>query len=57
LLKKFGLLHQEIAFANDEGIDMIIMTTTLHSNIDYESSNTFKVYEGTYYGHVMSKTH
>jgi hypothetical protein len=36
---------------------MIIMATTLHSNIDYESLKIFKVYEGTYFGHVMFKAY
>jgi hypothetical protein len=36
LLEKFGLLHWVIAFVKDEGTNMMIMKTTLHSIIDCE---------------------
>ncbi len=31
------------------------MATTMHSIIDYEPLKILKVYEGTWFGHVMSK--
>jgi hypothetical protein len=31
------------------------MVTTMHSIIDYEPLKILRVYEGTYFGHVMSK--
>jgi hypothetical protein len=33
------------------------MATVLHSIIDCESLNIHKVYEGTCFGHVMSKAY
>jgi hypothetical protein len=56
LLDKFGLLHRVIAFRKDEGINnLITMVATLHSIIDYEPLKIFRVYEGTCFGHVISK--
>lgn len=40
-LEKFHLLHRVTAFVKDEGIDLIVMATTLHSNVDYKSLNFF----------------
>jgi len=55
LLDRFGLLHQVIAFIKNESINLSIMATTLHSIIDYEPLNILRVYEGTCFGHVMSR--
>ncbi len=55
LLDKFGLLHQVIAFVKDESINVFTMVIALHSIIDCEPLNILRVYEGTYFGHVMSK--
>jgi hypothetical protein len=33
------------------------MATIMHSIIDYEPLKILKVYEGTCFGHVMSKAH
>ncbi len=55
LLDIFGLLHQVIAFVKYEGTNLFVMATTMHSIIDYEPLKIFKVYEGTCFGHLMSK--
>jgi hypothetical protein len=55
LLEKFGLLHQVFDFIKIECINLVVMVTTLHFIIDYEPLKSFKVYEGTWFGHVMSK--
>jgi hypothetical protein len=55
LLDKFGLLHRVIAFVKDEGTNLSPMGTTLHSIIDCEPLRILRVYEGTRFGHVMSK--
>jgi len=36
LLERFGLLHQVIAFVNNEGINLTTMAIVLHSIIDCE---------------------
>jgi hypothetical protein len=57
LLDIFGILHQVIAFVKDEGTNLCAMATTLHSIVDCEPLKILKVYEGTCFGHVMSKAH
>jgi hypothetical protein len=49
------MLHQVIAFGKDEGINLSIMVATMHSIINYEPLKILRVYEGTCFGHVMSK--
>jgi hypothetical protein len=49
------MLHQVIAFVKDEGTNLSIMVTTMHSIINYEPLKILRVYEGTCFGHVMSK--
>jgi hypothetical protein len=36
-------------------VNLVIMIATLHSFIDYELLKILRVYEGTCFGHVMSK--
>jgi len=55
LLDRFDLLHQIIAFVKDENIDLFVTTIVMHSIIDCEPQKILKVYEGTCFGHVMSK--
>jgi hypothetical protein len=55
LLDKFGLLHQVIAFVKDESINLSTMVAVMHSIIDYEPLKIFRIYEGTCFGHVVSK--
>jgi hypothetical protein len=55
LLDRFGLLHRVIAFIKDKSINLSAMATILHSIIDYEPLNIIRVYEGTCFGHVMSR--
>jgi hypothetical protein len=55
LLDKFGLLHQFIAFVKDESTNIFAMVVALHSIIDCEPLKILRVYEGTCFGHVMSK--
>jgi hypothetical protein len=55
LLEKFGLLHWVIAFVKDESANFFTMVVVLHSIIDCEPLKILKVYEGTYFEHVMSK--
>ncbi len=45
-----------IAYLKDESINLITMTFALCSNIDYQPLKLLKVYEGTCFKHVMSKT-
>jgi hypothetical protein len=55
LLSKFGLVNCVIAFEKDEGNNLRSMASTLCSIIDYQPLRLLKVYEGTCFGHVMSK--
>jgi len=55
LLEKFGLIHRVLAFVKDEGNNLVSMATTLCSFVDCELLNLPKVYEGTSFGHVLSK--
>jgi len=57
LLEEFHLLHWVMAFVKDEGIDLIVMATTLHSNVDYKSLNFFSIYDNKCFGHVMFKAY
>jgi hypothetical protein len=45
-----------MAFVKDENSNIGIMTISLQFIIDYEPLKPLWVYEGTYFGHVMSKT-
>ncbi len=55
LLEKFGLIHQVLALVKNEGNNLAYMATTLCSIVDCELLNLPKVYEGTSFGHVLSK--
>jgi hypothetical protein len=55
LLENFGLIHQVIIFVKDEGNNLGIIATTLHSIIDCELLKLLQVYEGTCFGHVVFK--
>lgn len=44
LLERCGLLHQVLAFVNDESTNLITMATTLHSIIGCERLKILKVY-------------
>jgi len=44
-----------IAFVKVEGTNLVAMVIALHSIIDCELLKILKVYEGTCFGHVMSK--
>ncbi len=57
LLEKFGFLHWMMVFVKDEGTNLTIMVAILYSIIDYEPLKILKVYEGTYFKHVMSKAY
>jgi hypothetical protein len=57
LLERFHLLHRVIAFVKDEGIDLIVMATTLHSIVDYIPLDFFSIYDGTCFRHVMFKAY
>jgi hypothetical protein len=54
---KSGLLHWVIVFLKDETINLTIITTTMHSIINCESLQIFKVYGGTCFGHMMCKAY
>ncbi len=56
LLSKFGLIHHVIAFIKDEGNNLSIMATALCFIIVCQPLTFNHVYEGAYFGHVMSKT-
>jgi hypothetical protein len=55
LLDRYGHLHGVIAFVKDENIDLTTMATTMHSIIDCELLKICRVYEGTWFGHLMFK--
>jgi hypothetical protein len=55
LLDIFGILHWVIAVVKEESTNLSILVTIIHSIIDCEPLKIFKVYEGTCFGHVMSK--
>jgi len=55
LFPKFGLIHCVIAFVKDEGNNLTTMASTLCSIIGFEPLKLIKVYESTYFKHVMSK--
>jgi hypothetical protein len=55
LLSKFKLVHHVIAFVKDEGSNLTSMASALCSIIDCQHLRLLKVYEGTCFGHVMSK--
>jgi hypothetical protein len=55
LIEKYGLLHQVIAFVKDEGNNLTTMAIVLYSIVDYKPLNLLRVYEGTCFGHIMSK--
>jgi hypothetical protein len=55
LLDKFGLLHPVIAFVKDEGTNLSTMAAILHSIIDCETLKILRVYEGTWFGHVIPR--
>jgi hypothetical protein len=44
-----------ISFVKDEGNNLAIVATTLHSVINCEPLKILRVYEGTCFGHVMFK--
>ncbi len=51
------MLHWVIAFVKNEGTNLATMVITLHSIVDCEPLNNFRVYEGTSFGHVMFKAY
>ncbi len=55
LLEKYELMHQMITFVKDEGSNLMFMATTLCSIVDYRPLKLQRVYEGTCFGHIMSK--
>jgi hypothetical protein len=55
LLSNFGLMHHAIAFMKDENNNLSTMATALHSIIIYQLLKFNQIYEGTCFGHVMSK--
>ncbi len=55
LLEKIGLIHRVLAFVQDEGGNLGSMAMTLQSIIDCKLLKILQVYEGTCFGHVMSK--
>ncbi len=57
LLERFHLLHRLIAFVKDEGIDLIVMATTLHSIVDCKLLKFFNIYNNKCFGHVMFKVY
>jgi len=57
LLEKYDLMHHVITFVKDENNILMFMAITLHSIIDYHLFKSQWIYEGTYYGHIMSKAY
>jgi hypothetical protein len=46
-----------INFVENESINLAAMATTLHFIINYEILKNLKVYEGTWFGHVICKAY
>jgi hypothetical protein len=57
LLEKIGLLHRVISFVKNESTNLATMATTLHFIVDYEPLKSLRVYEGTWFRHVMFKAY
>jgi hypothetical protein len=55
LFSKFGLMHCVIAFVKDKVNNLTTMAFTSCSIIGFEPLKLIKVYESTYFKHVMSK--
>jgi hypothetical protein len=55
LLENFVLIHHVLAFVKDEGKILGSMTTSLQFTVDCKPLKISWVYEGTCFGHVMSK--
>jgi hypothetical protein len=55
LLSKFGLMHHVIAFVRNEGNNLSTMAIALYFIIICQPLKFKHDYEGTYFGHVMSK--
>jgi len=55
LLSKFGLVHRVITFVKNDGNSLGTMATTICFIIICQPLKINHVYEGTYFGHVMSK--
>jgi hypothetical protein len=55
LLEKFGLIHHVLVFVKVEGKNLQSMVMNLQSLVDYKTLKILQVYEGTCFGHVMSK--
>ncbi len=55
IFEKYELMHHMIAFVKDEGSNLMSMATTLCSIVDCHLLKLQWVYEGTCFGHIMSK--
>ncbi len=55
LLEKFGPIHCVLTFVKNDNNNLGSMVTILQSIIDCEPLMMSQVYEGTCFGHVMSK--
>lgn len=56
LLQNFDIMHCVVAFMNDENNTLTSMAITLCYIVDCQPLKFLWVYEGTYFGHVMSRT-
>jgi hypothetical protein len=56
LLQNFDIMHCVVAFVKDENNNLTSMAITLCSIVDCHPLKFLWVYEGTYFGHVMSRT-
>jgi hypothetical protein len=57
LLEKYDLMHCMIVFVKDEGNNLMFIATTLRSIVDCRLLKLQWVYEGTCFGHIMSKAY
>jgi len=55
LLEKYDLMHRMIAFVKDEGSNLMSMAIALHSIFYCRPLKLQWDYEGTCFGHIMSK--
>ncbi len=54
-LDQYGSINKIIAYAKDEGSNLITMTTTLKSSVKCEVLGLDESFQGNYFGHVFKR--
>jgi hypothetical protein len=55
MLEKFGFTFKVLCYVKDEGTNLVSMTLALMLMISYEALNLLQPFDGTGFGHVVSK--